>query len=44
MLSDSKFIEFFYMADDFYKFFNEIVKNIQSKMAESIGTSFMMSQ
>ena len=26
MLSDSKIIEIFYMADDFCKFFNETVK------------------
>ena len=34
MLPDSKVIDIFYMADDFCKFFNETVKNIQSKMAK----------
>ena len=44
MLSDSKVIEIFYMADDFCKFFNETVKkNIQSKMAKNIGVSQVVS-
>ncbi len=39
MLSDSKVIEFFYMADDFCNFFNETVKNIPLMTQRGIETN-----
>ena len=43
MLSDSKVIEIFYMADDFCNFLMKQLKNIQSKMAKNIGASQVVS-